>query len=274
MSEPCVACGQPIETPYCAHCGEKRASDRLHTIGEFVREHVLEAVASFDGRAIRTFKTLILRPGELTAQWVRGVRLKYVSPLQFFLLLNVAFFLWSNAIRVRIFDTPFEQHIYHTPYAERGREMVRARLEETHEDRKSFVKRFDTIGGALSHSLVLAMIPLLALTLGIVVWDRHPTAVQSLVFSLHSFAFLFLLIPASMYLALGLTMAGLPVQVDTLVPPFIGAGLTAYLIPSLRRVYQFGWLRAAVTTGALLFGMLVILNVYRTLLFFVTFWSM
>ena len=31
----------------CAHCGEKRASDRSYSIWEFIKDHVVESVMSF-----------------------------------------------------------------------------------------------------------------------------------------------------------------------------------------------------------------------------------
>src|SRR4051812_41881849 len=87
--ELCVTCEQPIDTPYCPHCGEKRASDRTYSMWEFIKDHVVEAVANFDGRVLRTLKTLITKPGKLTREFMRGVRLPYLQPLQCFLLFNL-----------------------------------------------------------------------------------------------------------------------------------------------------------------------------------------
>jgi hypothetical protein len=100
--ERCVTCDRELATPFCASCGERRASDRKYSLGEFGAE-AMEAFLSFDGRVIRTFAALLRRPGELTAAYMRGVRLPYLAPLQCFLLFNLAYAVQHVVFSLHVF---------------------------------------------------------------------------------------------------------------------------------------------------------------------------
>jgi hypothetical protein len=280
-TEPCVSCGRALDSPFCPQCGEKRASDRTHTLGEFFREHVVEAMANLDGRVIRSLRALVTRPGLLTAEFSRGVRLRYLPPLQLFLLLNVAFFLWSTSRNATVFDTPFANHTSIGPYQRVARRLVTEKMRKTGEDAKTFAARFDAIGKAQSRSLVLSMVPMFALFVALATLGRRRRgAVHHLVFSLHSIAALFILLPLSFYVALafvygvwkplGLTMG----RGDLFISVTLSALFAVYLAFSLRRAYDFAWLRSLAGGAFLVAAFFVVLGLYRALLFFATFWSL
>src|SRR6185503_13383281 len=112
---------------FLPECGEKRAADRSYSIFHFTKENVIDAIGSLDGRTFRTLKLLLLRPGELTAQFMRGARLPYLSPLQLFLALNLLFFVWSSAERFSILDTPLSVHTTSMPWSQSARAMAHDR---------------------------------------------------------------------------------------------------------------------------------------------------
>src|ERR1043166_7176029 len=132
---------------------------------EFIKDHGVEAVANFDGRVLRTFKTLVTKPGELTRAFMRGVRLPYLQPLQCFLLFNLGFFLWSATSQSHVFDTPLAIHIRGMPYSGIARKLVVALLQKTGEDQEVYASRFNTVASAQARSLVIVMVPLFALCL-------------------------------------------------------------------------------------------------------------
>ncbi len=87
----CRNCGAPLAGPWCAQCGQRlRDLDRpfLALVGEF-----LENVLSFDGRAARTLRLLLFRPGELTCRYLAGQRVRFVPPVRLFVIVLVLFFL-------------------------------------------------------------------------------------------------------------------------------------------------------------------------------------
>ncbi len=87
----CRNCGAPLTGPWCAQCGQRlRDLDRpfLALLSEF-----LENVLSFDGRAARTLRLLLFRPGELTCRYLAGQRVRFVPPVRLFVIVLVVFFL-------------------------------------------------------------------------------------------------------------------------------------------------------------------------------------
>ncbi len=86
----CPNCGQARSGPFCAHCGQ---NDRNYArslplmLGEFVKE-----TFELDSRFLRTLKLMVLRPGELSAEFSRNRRASYSSPIRFYLFVSLAFF--------------------------------------------------------------------------------------------------------------------------------------------------------------------------------------
>jgi hypothetical protein len=69
----CPTCGAAASTAYCGACGEKRLGHHhLTLVG--ILAHAGESLFHVDGRVFRSLRTLLLRPGILTAACLRGAR--------------------------------------------------------------------------------------------------------------------------------------------------------------------------------------------------------
>jgi hypothetical protein len=269
---------------FCAHCGERRPSDRSYSLFAFAKETFIDAVASVDGRAVRTLRVLLRQPGELTASYMRGTRVPYLSPLQTFLLLNVLFFVWSGAQKIPVYDTPLAQQLsMNTPYRATANRLVAERLATTHQDRASFERAFNTIGSAQSRSLILVMVPLFALVVGLLAFSRgrRHYAVQHVVFALHFYAFSFVVIPLSLVTVLllvrGLRVTHIARVTDAVATTgwsfLLNVLLGIYLAIAFRRAYGTGRGRAVLSAVVATFASFMILVAYRALLFFAAFFS-
>lgn len=87
---PCPNCDQPLPEPpprFCPDCGQETRV-RPPTLGEFVQQFG-GAYLSTEGALWRTLKLLLVRPGELTVQYLRGRRRHYVLPLRLYLTISV-----------------------------------------------------------------------------------------------------------------------------------------------------------------------------------------
>src|SRR5205085_9903363 len=92
----CPNCRTLTASAYCPACGERPAGPRDLTLGALGLE-AFEAVSSVDGKLLRTMRTLILRPGALTAAYEAGARKPYIGPLGIFLAANALFFAVQSA---------------------------------------------------------------------------------------------------------------------------------------------------------------------------------
>jgi hypothetical protein len=285
--ETCVTCGAAIDTPYCSTCGEMRSSDRKHGIWDFIRDHVIESVISFDGRVIRSVKALLLEPGKLTREFMRGSRIPYVVPLQLFFMINVVYFLWSAKVHSPMFETQITVQVQQPVYGPIATRLVHADLiahgDTTKETRIAYTREFNRLESTQARSLIITMAPIFTvfvaiLTLGGV---RRRPLVQHVVFSLHTLTFLLVFVIVGRYLVdtplewvlsrahVTPGMYGYDEEYSIAMLVLIGS----YLAVSLRRAYEFSWVSACLRGFVLFFGLFFSLTLYRALLFFVTFYS-
>jgi len=87
----CRNCGVYAPDHYCPHCGQD-TKEHPPTFREFVHEFILHYFAA-EGRLWRTLEALVLHPGRLTIDYLRGRKLAYVLPLRLYLTVSIVFFL-------------------------------------------------------------------------------------------------------------------------------------------------------------------------------------
>jgi hypothetical protein len=80
--EPCANCGTERTGPYCHACGQ---AGHVHRNLSALVHDIAHGVFHFEGRVWHTLPLLAWRPGELTRRYVRGERVKFVSPMALFL---------------------------------------------------------------------------------------------------------------------------------------------------------------------------------------------
>jgi hypothetical protein len=95
-SRQCRNCGAEAPDAYCPRCGQE-TNEHLPTAREFVHEFVLHYVAA-EGQLWRTLAALVLHPGKLTLEYIRGRKRTYVLPLRLYLTVSVVFFLALNFV--------------------------------------------------------------------------------------------------------------------------------------------------------------------------------
>ena len=86
----CLNCGQALARPepnFCPACGQETRIEPP-TVREFMQQFG-GAYFSTEGALWRTLKLLLLKPGELTCQYLAGRRKHYVLPLRLYLTVSV-----------------------------------------------------------------------------------------------------------------------------------------------------------------------------------------
>jgi hypothetical protein len=92
----CLDCDTSLVGHFCHECGARRAEERPLTVARFGREAVHE-VSSVDSVTVRTLRSLLARPGEMTVHYVAGRARQYLSPLRLYVLLFGLMMAFSNA---------------------------------------------------------------------------------------------------------------------------------------------------------------------------------
>lgn len=89
-SSNCRNCGTRLRGQYCGSCGQ-RASNRLISLWQLLRE-AFGDLLEIDSKIWRTLIPLLVRPGQLTHDYLQGRRARYMPPFRTYLVLSVIFF--------------------------------------------------------------------------------------------------------------------------------------------------------------------------------------
>lgn len=96
----CPNCGKPVIGAYCAICGQPRDVNRRSIWG--LVKVLVEDIASFDSRIMRTGWALVLRPGELASAFREGRTQRYLPALRLYLFVSLIFFLVLGATNLAL----------------------------------------------------------------------------------------------------------------------------------------------------------------------------
>lgn len=276
----CPTCSRPRPGKFCAHCGERRLGPHDHTLRHFLGQ-MLEAFTHADGKIFLTLRTLLTRPGRLTADGLQGRRKPYIPPLQNFLICNLIFFLLHPLIDSNTLTTDLHTQLNYTWHREMAQTLVTARLAARNLTLKAYTTDFDLAAVTQAKSLVILLVPIFSVAVVALYWRQRRYYGAHLVFALHFCAFWLLLICATMALT-NLTVRllrtiGVFPSANLMSGCIIGFSLaimTAYLFRAVREVFdrEATWV-TALKALALGIALNLSLQAYRFGLFFITYWS-
>lgn len=276
----CATCSKPMASHFCAHCGEKRLGPDDHTLRHFLGQ-MLAAFTNADGKVFLTLRQLLFQPGRLTADCLRGKRKPSIPPLQTFLICNLIFFLLHPLIDSNTLTTDLNTHLHYAWHRQIAEAMVTPRLVARKTTLEAYTAVFNPAAVTQAKSLVILLVPIFSAAVAMLYWRHRRYYGAHLVFALHFCGFWLLLICGTM------TMTNLSVrllrligvfpsadQVNGAVVLFSLAFMTPYLFRAVRLVFDHEpmWLTAV---KALSLGITITLSLqlYRYVLFFITFWS-
>ncbi len=87
----CANCGALVATEFCGHCGQ-RNTQHLVSLREMIAD-VVDDQLSVNGTLARTVLPLLLKPGYLTQEYLRGRIVSYVAPLRLLLIAMAVYLL-------------------------------------------------------------------------------------------------------------------------------------------------------------------------------------
>ncbi len=249
----CPNCGLPFAVPrpkFCPGCGQE-STVRPPKLGEFLQQFG-GAYFATEGALWRTLKLLLLKPGELTRQYLAGRRKHYVLPLRLYLSVSLITLLlvrlattgMDNVVKVDWDMSKGEYSVFTLGdgsgaglkdgvyYCNGLPQWLCKRLERRMvADPKSLQREATALGERAISNLGVAMfglLPLFALCLKLVYLNRRLRYTEHLVFALHLHACWFILLALMLLdwpVLTGLAFMALPV----------------YTWMAMRRVYGGRW---------------------------------
>src|ERR1700731_488650 len=90
----CENCGAQLTGRYCAQCGQA-AIDYRRSFRHVIVD-VLDSFLNWDSKFFATIGLLIVKPWQLTNEFLAGKRVRYLHPLRLYLLASILFFFAVN----------------------------------------------------------------------------------------------------------------------------------------------------------------------------------
>jgi hypothetical protein len=261
----CASCHAALTGPFCAACGQPRETG--HRSVARLLKGLIEDIASFDSRILRTARALLLQPGELTRAFYEGRTQPYVPPVRLYLFVSLLFFLILSVSGLAPMQFAAEQGPGGTeptilffsrlqpasavaPLKGLGQELQSEGVDVgagsvVGQGMADITKKLFANPATLNATMtewipraLFLLLPLFALLLQLVYWGQRKTFyfVDHLVFSLnfHSFGFVLLLLGA------------LAAQFLPAIPLLVFAALSLHMFLAMRRVYRQSWLATGV----------------------------
>jgi hypothetical protein len=252
----CRHCDAPLAGLYCHACGQKALADDALTARAIGAEAWQHATA-LDFKTLRSLRTLFV-PGKLTADFIDGHRLPYLSPVKVYLLCGALFFMATSL-------TGFTLDAIVT--ADRtgfiGKSVAES-LQASGLTRAHFIERFELrFQSVYTVSLVISVAAVALLNALLFRRQRRPAAAHA-VFALHYVAFLYLAGIAVGFIAVRVSMP------SAYTLPLLYLFLGPYLFFALRRVYGDTPGRAIVKTITILVVTLIIDSLVNFMAFMLT----
>jgi hypothetical protein len=276
----CRNCGAELSGAFCASCGQ-RTIDPDPTLREFLHD-LAEELLHWDGKLATTFRLLLTRPGALTAEYLAGRRISYISPLRLYLTCSLLFFFASALVPkpppVITAGGAIQTNIGPVTIQEADSTQAIAALDTLAKHGRWIGRVWGVhFGNAMRHrtevgraiasaipKMMFVMVPLFAALVALVYRSRRRRYPQHLAFALHVHAFLFLAL--TVMLVRRLTTA--PAAIAGIVLVCL-AVIAVYFTRSARRVYGGSTGAAIVAAGtisavyfiAFLFAMILMFGV-------------
>jgi len=220
----CPACGTARITAYCSKCGEEPLRPRDLSSRDIATQ-IFKTFTNIDGRLLRSFRLLLLRPGALTLAHVQGDRRAYLGPLQLFLIANALFFGMQTLTHTNIFSSSLASHLHQQDWSPLANRLVAQELQSKHMTLANYAPLFDQAVKLNAKALIILMALAFTPFLAILFHARHRPIGFHLVFSLHLYVFVLMLFCLSLAV----------VEVDLLAG---GRGLDSALLDTLLSLFN------------------------------------
>jgi hypothetical protein len=197
----CASCGAPTGAPYCATCGERRLHPHEHSLRHFFLDNLRE-ILKLDGHLVRSLRALTLQPGRLTREYMAGRRVRFLRPVELFLMANLVYFVVQPFTNYSGYNTSLVGQTRAQFYSEPAgiERLVTRRVEARDVPFEVYESRFDAKSEVYARTLLLLMVPMFALVALLLQGRRRPL-VEHLVFATHYYAWE-LLVVGSLFLLL------------------------------------------------------------------------
>lgn len=87
----CLNCGTDLQGKFCHNCGQENLQMK-ESFGHMLN-HAVSDYFHFDHQFFHTLKPLLLKPGQLTIEYMAGRRAQYLHPVKMYIFISLVYFI-------------------------------------------------------------------------------------------------------------------------------------------------------------------------------------
>lgn len=262
---------------YCNLCGEKVIEPKDRSFKNFIANS-LTALTLADNRFLKTLWLTVKNPGFLSKEYANGRRVNYLRPLQVFFVLNLVYFLFPT---LQLFNSRLQTQMYYLFHSPIVRALVNQRLTDEHLSLQGFELIYNQQTTMLAKLLIVIFVWIASVPLALIFRKKNRYFTDHVALSIELACFnIFvnaislsgILFVLSKIFRWSGTTFGDYLNDDTLTVIFIATNL--YFIYRAARTFYGQTGKMLILKSILgIVGLFLALEVYKLLLFFVTFYS-
>lgn len=280
LQRSCLTCNTSFQGKYCSRCGEKVVDQQDRSIKNFLSD-LLNAFTFLDGKFPTSIKSILLQPGKLSEDVVRGVRVPYMKPVSLFFVGNFLYFLLPGS---EIFTTKLGAQMNSKPFSQIVQDRVNPKLEALSMSYQEFEPIYNAESSSWAKLLIVLIVILFSFVTALVNYSRSRYYADHLTYAFEFVSYV-VFYPVILFFSLTYFIYWIGQQVginlmwlfrDELLfqLPVVILMLFYFLFRGEIRFYKTHWFKALLKSLTLFLGLVGIVLVYRFVLFFVTYWSL
>jgi Protein of unknown function (DUF3667) len=273
----CKTCGHVFVGIYCNICGEKVIEPKDRSFKNFIANS-LTALTLADNRFLKTLWLTVKNPGFLSKEYANGRRVNYLRPLQVFFVLNLVYFLFPV---LQLFNSTLRTQMYFLFHSPMVRGLVNQRVIYEGINLSGFTMIYNEKTTILAKLLVVVFVWIASVPLGLIFrkknryfTDHVALAIELACFNIfvNAISLSAILLVLSKIFTWSETTLGDYLNDTTLTIIFVSTNL--YFIYRAARTFYGQTGKSLILKSILgIVGLFLALEVYKLLLFFVTFYS-
>lgn len=264
----CKSCGHQFSGEYCNWCGEKvlLPADRSFRT---VINNLLISITFADNRSIKTLWLIIKNPGFISREFAEGRRVKYLKPISVFFVLNLIYFFFPT---IQLFNASFKTQLL-SPLGRFYQSIIAHKIVNMSTDIGAFELLFNIKTVGLAKLMVMVFVVFASLPLNALYAKRNRFFTDHIGYMVELACFNLFINTIILTLISHFLGFGHYLTENVLTGIFISTNLY-FLLRSGWTFYGERNVMLVLKSVLMILVLKVALELYRSVLFFVTIWSM
>jgi hypothetical protein len=260
----CKSCSNQFYGTYCNLCGEKILTSKDKSF-QTILNSILLTLTFTDSRFVRALWIIIKNPGLLAKDFSNGIRVKNISPMSVFFVLNLIYFFFPV---IQLFSASLHTQLL-SPFSPLYDTIIARKAVNMGIDLSAFTMLYNLKTNSLAKLLVMVFVVISSLPLNFLYWKRNKFFTDHVTYAVELASFNLFINTILLTIVVRLAGIGSYLNETTLTGIFLVTNLYFVLKSGITFYDEKGW-RLVLKSFTLIVFLKVALEVYRSVLFFIT----